>query len=50
MNHSVAWRDDVLAIRIEIGKYDQYAGTLIERYPLAMDNLIKLEWLGGGYK
>lgn len=36
-----------MAIGIEIGKYDQYAGTLIERYPLAMDNLIKLEWLGG---
>lgn len=39
------WRDGALAIGIDMGKYDKYAGALIERYPLAMDNLIKLEWL-----
>lgn len=39
------WRDGALAIGIDMSKYDKYAGALIERYPHAMDNLIKLEWL-----
>lgn len=41
----VTWKDGAYAIGIDAEKYAEYADILIERYPLAMDNLVKLEWL-----
>lgn len=39
------WKDGARAIGMDVEKYSRYAGALTERYPLAMDNLIKMEWL-----
>lgn len=39
------WKDGARAIGMDVGKYSRYAGALTERYPLAMDNLVKMEWL-----
>ena len=40
-----AWRDGARAIGMDVYKYERYAGALTERYPLAMENLAKMEWL-----
>ena len=39
------WRDGARAIGIDVNKYEKYGGALLDRYPMAMNNLIKLEWL-----
>lgn len=39
------WRDGMLRIGMDVGRYEKYAGSLIERYPVAMDSLVKMEWL-----
>lgn len=39
------WKDGARAVGMDVGKYERYVGALTERYPLAMDNLIKMEWL-----
>lgn len=39
------WKDGARAIGMDVEKYTRYAGALTERYPLAMDNLVKMEWL-----
>ncbi|WP_215085435.1 hypothetical protein [Exiguobacterium sp. s78] len=45
VTRSSTWRDGARAIGMDVYKYEKYAGALINRYPVAMDNLIKLEWL-----
>jgi len=45
VTRSATWKDGARAIGMDVGKYTRYAGALTERYPLAMDNLIKMEWL-----
>lgn len=39
------WKDGARAIGIDVSRYEKYAGALTERYPLAMESLIKMEWL-----
>lgn len=45
VTRSATWRDGARAIGMDVYKYEKYAGALTERYPQAMDNLIKMEWL-----
>lgn len=45
VTRSATWKDGARAIGMDVEKYSRYAGALTERYPLAMDNLIKMEWL-----
>ncbi|WP_214771566.1 hypothetical protein [Exiguobacterium sp. s133] len=40
------WRDGMEVIGMDVGKYEKYAGALTERYPVAMDSLVKMDWLG----
>lgn len=39
------WKDGARAIGMDVEKYSKYAGALTERYPVAMESLIKMEWL-----
>ncbi|WP_029330120.1 hypothetical protein [Exiguobacterium oxidotolerans] len=39
------WRNGMREIEMDASKYDDYAGALVEKYPMAMESLIRMEWL-----
>lgn len=45
VEHPATWRDGAMAIGMDVKKYEGHTSTLVERYPMAMDNLIRLKRL-----
>lgn len=39
------WRDGAMAVVVDLEKYERHMSAFIERYPIPMDNLTRMEWL-----
>lgn len=39
------WRDGALTVGVDLEKYERHMSAFIERYPIPMDNLTRMEWL-----